>query len=178
MTVVIPSGGMRRTLAEWLGVDVLTAVGLTLAGDDSNAQLRCAVASFDAKNGVATSQHLIIDTDPVRIEGRGNINLADETFNLTVQGAPKNFQPFRLRVPIHVSGKLAAPQIAINPGPALAQGGIGLALGALNPFAAILAFIDPGLAKDANCAALLTDAQNKGAPVKASAVRNAAPVRK
>ncbi len=177
-TLVIPSGGMRRTLAEWLGVDVLTALGLTLAGDESHTQVRCAVASFDSKNGVMTSQHLILDTDPVRVEGRGNINLADETFNLRMQGHPKNFQPFRLRVPIGVSGKLAEPKIAINPGPALAQGGIGLALGALNPFAAILAFIDPGLAEDANCAALLTDARNKGAPVKASAIQKAAPVRK
>lgn len=172
-TVVIPAGGMRRTLAEWLGVDVLTALGLTLAGDESNTQLRCAVASFDAKNGVMTTQHLILDTDPVRVEGRGNINLHDETFSLQVQGHPKTFQPLRLHVPVGVSGKLAAPRIAINPVPALAQGGIGVALGALNPFAAILAFIDPGLAEDANCAALLTDAKNKGAPVKASAIRNA-----
>jgi len=32
-------------------------------------------------------------------------------------------------------------------------------LGLINPFAAILAFIDPGLAKDANCAPLLADAR-------------------
>jgi uncharacterized protein involved in outer membrane biogenesis len=169
---------MRRSLAEWLGVDVITALGLTLSGDESNTNLRCAVASFTSKNGVLTSQHLVLDTDPVRINGGGNINLNSETFALRVQGHPKNFQPFRLRVPISVSGKLDDPQISINPVPALAQGGIGLALGAINPIAAILAFIDPGLAKDANCAALLQDAQNKGAPVKAAAVRNAAPVRK
>jgi len=173
MTVVVPTGGMRRSLAEWLGVDVITALGLTLAGDESDTRLRCAVASFDAKNGVMTSQHLILDTDPVRIEGRGNINLHDETFNLRVQGHPKNFQPFRLRVPIGVSGKLAEPQITINPVPALTQGGIGVALGALHPLAAILAFIDPGLAKDANCAALLADAKEKGAPVKSTAIQKA-----
>jgi uncharacterized protein involved in outer membrane biogenesis len=178
MNVVIPSGGMRRSLAEWLGVDVITALGLTLSGDESHTNLRCAVASFDAKHGVLVAQHMVLDTDPVRIDGRGNLNLADETFNLTLQGHPKNFQIFRVKVPIGVSGKLANPAITINPTPALVQGGIGLGLGALNPFAAILAFIDPGLAKDANCAVLLADAKNKGAPVKAAAVRNAAPVRK
>ena len=178
VTVVVPSGSMRRSLAEWLGVDVLTALGLTLAGDESNTQLRCAVASFDSKNGVLTSQRLVLDTDPVRVDGGGNINLNDETFSLRVQGHPKNFQPFRLRVPIGVSGKLSAPQISINPGPALVQGGLGVALGTLNPLAAILAFIDPGLADDANCAGLLTEAQRKGTPVATSSIRKAAPVRK
>ena len=178
VTVVIPRGGMRRSLAEWLGVDVISALGLTLSGDQSNTELRCAVASFDSKNGVLVSQQFVLDTDPVRIDGRGNVNLNSETFNLTVQGKPKNFQPFRLRVPILISGKLADPQIAIDPKPVLTQGGIAAALGFINPFAAILAFIDPGLAKDANCAGLLNDARNQGAPVKAAAVREAAPVRK
>jgi len=41
-----------------------------------------------------------------------------------------------------------------------------------------LAFLDPGLAKDANCAPLLADAKAKGAPVTQSAVRNAPAPRK
>ena len=114
----------------------------------------------------------------MRIDGKGHIDLHDESLNLTIQGHPKNFQIFRVKVPIGVQGKLASPGITIDPKPALVQGGIGLGLGALNPFAAILAFIDPGLAKDANCGALLSEAQSKGAPVKSQAVRNAAPVRK
>jgi hypothetical protein len=49
------------------------------------------------------------------------------------------------------------------------QGAEAAALGALaTPLAAILAFVDPGLAKDANCSALLEEARDKG--VRASAV--------
>ncbi len=95
--------------------------------------MRCAIASFDSKNGVLVSQHLVLDTEPVLIEGGGNINLNDETFSMRVQGHPKHFQPFRLRVPIGVRGKLDNPQITINPVPALTQGGIGVALGAITP---------------------------------------------
>jgi hypothetical protein len=48
-----------------------------------------------------------------------------------------------------------------------------VALGALiNPFASLLATIDPGLAKDANCGAVLTQAKEKGAPVSRRAVQN------
>jgi uncharacterized protein involved in outer membrane biogenesis len=178
VTVAVPGGGMRHSLAEWLGVDVLKAIGLTLAGDESNTRLRCAVANFDARNGIMTAQNFVIDTDPVRIDGTGHIDLHDESLNLTIQGHPKNFQLFRVRVPIGLSGKLAAPAISIDPKPALVQGGIGVGLAAINPFAAILAFLDPGLAKDANCGALLGAAQSKGAPVKNQAVKQAAPIRK
>jgi hypothetical protein len=46
------------------------------------------------------------------------------------------------------------------------QGAIGLGLGAINPLAAILAFVDPGLTKDANCSGLISTAKAQGAPVK------------
>jgi uncharacterized protein involved in outer membrane biogenesis len=165
---------MRHSLAEWAGVDVLSALSLNLAGDNSNTNLRCAVASFGAKDGVMTSQQLMIDTDPVRIDGSGSINLRDETLDLRLQGAPKHFQLMRLRAPFTLSGPWAHPAIGLKAGPAVAQGGIALALGVVNPFAAILAFVDPGLAKDANCGPLLADAKARGAPVKAAAVKNAA----
>jgi hypothetical protein len=176
-TAVVPSGGMRHSLAEWTGVDVLSALSLNLAGDNSNTNLRCAVAGFDAKDGVMTSQQFVIDTDPVRMDGSGSINLRDETLDLKLQGKPKHFQLVRLRAPITMKGPWAHPALGVEAGAAAAQGGIAVALGVVNPFAAILAFIDPGLAKDANCGPLLADAKAKGTPVKAAAVKNAAPPR-
>ncbi|HEX3755064.1 MAG TPA: AsmA family protein [Rhizomicrobium sp.] len=177
-TAVVPSGRMRQSLAEWLGVDFISALGLTLTGDQSNTNVRCAVAHFTAKNGLMTAQQFLFDTDPVRVDGRGQIDLKDETVDLTLQGKPKSFQLVRLRAPITLKGPWAHPFIGVDPKPALTQGGIGAALGVLNPFAAILAFIDPGLAKDANCADLLTTAKAQGAPVTASAVENAPAPRK
>ncbi|MFO1247629.1 MAG: AsmA family protein [Alphaproteobacteria bacterium] len=177
-TAVVPSGGMRHSLAEWTGVDVLTALSLNLSGDNSNTNLRCALASFDTKNGVMTSRQLLIDTDPVRVDGGGTINLGDETVDMQLQGKPKNFQLMRLRAPITIKGSLAHPNLGVKAGGIVAQGGIAAALGFINPLASILAFIDPGLAKDANCGPLLADAKAKGAPVKASAVAGAAAPRK
>jgi uncharacterized protein involved in outer membrane biogenesis len=168
---------MRHSLADWLGVVVLNALGLTLAGDTSDTGLRCALADFSAKDGVFSARHLVIDTDPVRIDGGGSVNLKDETVNLHAQGKPKSFQLLRLRAPVTAAGPLAHPRLGINAGPALAQGGLGAALGLLSPLASVLAFIDPGLAKDANCRPLLETAKARGAPVKNSALKNAAPVR-
>jgi uncharacterized protein involved in outer membrane biogenesis len=177
-TAVVPQGQMRATLANWLGVNVLTALGLTLTGDNSNTQLRCAVAHFTAQDGLLTSRQFVIDTDPTRVDAGGTINLKDETLNLRLQGKPKDFQLVRVRAPITVKGSLAHPALGIDTGPLVTQGGIGAALGLINPLASILAFIDPGLAKDANCAGLLTQAKAQGAPVKASAVAKAPAPRK
>ena len=177
-TAVVPSGGMRHSLAEWAGVDVLTALSLSLSGDNSNTNLRCAVTSFGAEDGLLTAQRFVIDTDPVRIDGGGTINLRDETLDLRLQGKPKNFQIVRARAPITVKGSLAQPALGVEAGPLVAQGGMAVALGLINPLVSILAFIDPGLAKDANCGPLLSEAKAKGAPIKDSAVRNAPAPRK
>jgi hypothetical protein len=43
----------------------------------------------------------------------------------------------------------------------------------LTPLAVILPFVDPGLAKDANCVALIADGAAEGAPVKSARVATA-----
>ena len=161
-TLVIPSGHIRKSLAEWMGIDVLNA--LLLSGNDVDTGVRCAVAHFGAQNGVLTSQQFVFDTDPVLVQGQGSLDLGQETINMQLQGAPKHFQFFRLRAPISVTGSLQHPAIGVNSGQALVQGAIGAGLAAASSFAAILAFIDPGLAKNADCAALISTAKAQGAP--------------
>jgi uncharacterized protein involved in outer membrane biogenesis len=168
-TAVAPQGGMKKSLAEWAGVNVLSALGLSLSGDQSATNLRCAVMHFDARDGLLSSQQIVLDTDPTRIDGHGTVNLKDETLNLTLQGKPKHFQLLHLNAPITLSGKLESPTVGVDAKPALTQGAIGLGLGLLSPFAAIFAFVDPGLAKEANCADLLADANSQGASVKTPA---------
>lgn len=172
VTFVVPSGRVRKSFAELTGIDVLNGLGLLLSGDTSTADLRCALVRFDAKNGNLAAERFTIDTESVLIQGRGDVNLKDETMALEVQGHPKELRIGRLRAPITISGSFDNPHIGLKAGSALAQGGIATALGFLNPIAAILAFVDPGLAKDANCAALTASAAQGPAPVKAQPVRH------
>jgi len=164
-TAVIPRGRIRKSLAEWLGVNVISALGLTLSGDDSSTAVRCAVSHFAAKNGVMAARQFVFDTEPVLVEGGGTIDMKQETMNLRVLGRPKHFQLLRVRAPVTVSGRWDAPEVGINAGPALEQGGLAAALGLLNPLAAVLAFVDPGLAQDVNCGPLLRQARAEGATV-------------
>ena len=72
----------------------------------------------------------------------------------------------RLFIPIEIKGPLAKPDIDLQTGGAVAQGGLAAALGSLvNPLAAILPFVTPGLEKDADCAALVAEARGEGVAV-------------
>ncbi|MFL5296498.1 MAG: AsmA family protein [Phenylobacterium sp.] len=166
MMVVVPGGEIRQSLAELAGVNVIKGLGLLFAKDQKTTPIRCAVAHFDAKGGVMSADRLVIDTGPVRIDGGGVINLDKEALAFRVQGHPKKFQLIRLLAPITVSGPILHPKPGVETGKAVAQGGIAAALATVvSPLAAILPFIDAGLAKDANCAALVSEGKASGAPV-------------
>jgi uncharacterized protein involved in outer membrane biogenesis len=171
VAVVAPGGEIRQSLAELAGVDVIKGLGLLWSKDQHTAPVRCAVANFDVKGGVASADHIVIDTGPVLIAGNGVVNLDQETMDFHVQGHPKKFQLLHLKAPVAISGPILHPKPTVETGPAIGQGAAGLALGALlSPLAVILPFVDVGLAKDANCGALIAEGKQEGAPVKPSQV--------
>ena len=104
-----------------------------------------------------SAKNLFVDTSDVLIAGRGSIYLDTERLDLEIQGKPKKIRLARIRTPIKIKGTLAHPVIGVDPGKLAKQGAAAAALGTLlTPFAAAIAFIDPGLAKDKDCAASLS----------------------
>ncbi|MGN6149320.1 MAG: AsmA family protein [Rhizomicrobium sp.] len=164
-TTIIPSGKIRAAFAELTGINVLNGLGLLLSGDKSDTGVRCAVADFSVNRGVMTARNFVFDTDPVLVTGKGAIALDGENMNLELQGHPKKFRLLHLRAPITITGSVNNPQIGVAAGQAIPQGGLAVALGFLSPLAAILPFVDPGLAKDANCTGLIATGKQHGAPV-------------
>jgi len=60
---------------------------------------------------------------------------------------------------------LEKPKVGLKPGNTPGQVALATALGVLaTPLASVIAFIDPGLAKDADCAGLIQEAERQGAP--------------
>jgi hypothetical protein len=118
---------------------------------------------------VLTADRIVFDTGPVLGTGEGRVDLNSEKIAFRLQGHPKKPQLIRLVAPVTLNGSLAAPKLSVETGRALTQGGFAAALATLvSPIAAVLPFIDAGLAKDAQCAALLADASREGAPVKSA----------
>ena len=160
ISLVVPQGRMRSAFAELLGINVGAGLGKLLSGDQSTSGIRCAVADFKVADGVASSRTLVIDTDVVLAQGSGTIDLGAETMNLRIDGETKKPRLLRVWAPITITGALAAPRLGVDASAAATQGGLVGALATLvNPVAALLGFIDPGLAEDADCGALIAGAR-------------------
>jgi AsmA family protein len=174
LTVVLPNGEIRSAFAELTGINVAKGVGLLLTKPQDRVPIRCGVAQFNIKDGLMNAENVTFDTENVVIKGKGDIKLGPEELNLEIKGEPKKIRLTRLRTPIEVKGHLRKPSLGIDVGSTAKQGAIAAALGAIaTPIAAVLAFVDPGLAKDQNCAAMLAEAEHKGPPPPKSSVTSA-----
>ena len=170
--VISPGGEVREAFAELLGINVTKGLGLLMSKNQDRVPVNCAVANFTAVNGVLTANNIVFDTKPVLSRGSGTINLDTERMDFRISGKAKEFRLVRLLAPITIKGPLTAPKVGIEPGGAIAQGGVAVALGALvTPLAAIIPFIELGTAKDANCAALITSQGREGVPAEKPAKR-------
>ncbi len=166
VTLVVPSGEIRKGVAEMMGVNVLNAL---FADKADKTPVRCAVADFKVTGGMMTAQTIVFDTGPVIVSGGGTINLKNEQMDIRVKGHPKKVRLLRLSLPLELQGPLRQPDFGVDPGAAVGQGAIAATLATiLSPLAVILPFVDSGMADDANCKALIGEA-GSGAPKRQTA---------
>jgi uncharacterized protein involved in outer membrane biogenesis len=172
-TFVVPHGEVRDSLAEMSSVNLSRGLGLMFAKDQDKTSVRCGVANLKDVAGTLQVQSLVFDTRNVLVTGKGNIDLKTERYDLEIRGHPKKLRLFRVKSPVAIRGPLLKPELSIDPdGKVLEQGGIAAALAAVaGPLGAVVAFVDPGLAKDADCSSLLQEAKSAGTPVKTAEIQ-------
>ena len=171
LTLILPDGQVTSALAELTGINVTKGLGLLLTKSDEKVPIRCGVAQFKIDQGLMNAENITFDTQDVLVKGSGNINLGPEELHLEIKGEPKKIRFTRLRTPIEIRGHLADPSFGVNVASTVKQGAVAAALGALGtPVAAIIAFVDPGLAKDQNCAAMIGEADRNGPKAPQSAI--------
>jgi uncharacterized protein involved in outer membrane biogenesis len=163
VTAVIPGGAMRATLANLLGIDLDRTAFLLITRNKADTPIRCAVADFQARDGVLTADRIEMDTGVVQVNGSGDVDLRDETVNLKLAGRPKKISLIRLNAPITLTGRLDHVTPGVDVVHAIPQAAGAVALGVFAaPLAALLPFVAPGLAKNADCQALVGQAQAQG----------------
>jgi AsmA protein len=168
IALYMDSGRVSRTLMEMVALDLWQIARLKLKGDQSTVEIRCAIADLDVKDGMATINAMIIDTDVVNVQAGGWINLKTEEMNLKIEPKPKDKSIASLNSPLYVRGTFSAPRVA--PDAKMIAKGVGaIVMGVLNPLLAVIPLINEGPGKDSPCGQLIADAlaQTKTAKAKA-----------
>jgi uncharacterized protein involved in outer membrane biogenesis len=169
---LISWGGDASELAIVLtNLDLARAVELLMRGD-ANSPIRCIVANLVSDNGVMDAKTLVIDTEAAKILGEGSIDFRNERYDLKLKAQSKRPSLIALRGPIAIDGSFKNPSVHPESAHIAARVGTSIALGALNPLAALLPLIDFGGATDADCRALTMEAS---ASVQAKATTERGP---
>lgn len=157
IAIIIPRGKLNLLAAELAKLDLGHAALTLLSGlTDKTTDINCGLIGFTVRDGIAKADPIIIDTETGKMTATGAVSFKDESLDLKFQGLSKEFSLISGQSPVYIGGRFAKP--AINPisGELAARTGAAVALGVIaTPFAALLAFIDPGDEEGAACGPLL-----------------------
>lgn len=164
--LIMSGGEISNMMLEIIGLDAAEIIKFLFAGD-KNVKMRCAVADFNIKKGLMTSEAFIVDTTDTNILGEGQISLAEETIKMKLSPEPKDFSIASFRTPVHVAGTFKEP--IVYPDKMLAiRIGAAVLLGVFaTPFAALIPLIETGPGEDTNCRALIASVEKSAQKEKA-----------
>ena len=168
VAVLMGKGELSNILLEYMGLDGGEVIKFFLSGD-RNVELRCAAAAFEVKQGLMASKVIVLDTSDTVINGFGQISLANETLDIMLKPEPKDKSILSLRSPLKIGGTFAEPTAGPDKAALAGRAGLAIVLGVINPLLALLATVETGPGKDADCSAVLGVAANPKA--KAAVVK-------
>ena len=158
-TIIMSGGKISLLLIEASDLDIAQALPLFL-GKDKSTKIRCGVTDFEVKDGMLKSKVVILDTEDSLLVGNVSINLRQELISAKLDAKPKDSSIFSGQIPITVSGQFTSPSVGLDTKKAGKKGLTAAILSSvLSPFAAILPFIEIGNAENADCRALISNAQ-------------------
>jgi uncharacterized protein involved in outer membrane biogenesis len=159
VALIMESGRISNLLVELIGLDIARSLALILTKDPS-IPIHCVIADFSVDKGLMTTQLLLVDTNKANIVGKGGINLRDESLDLVLTAHPKTPTILSAQAPLIVEGRFKEPKVYPDPKTLAAKAGTSVVLGALlTPVAAILPWVELGLAEDSECQALVAAAK-------------------
>jgi len=148
--LLVEQGAVSAFLMEAAGLNVANAVVEKLFGN-RDVKINCAASDFVVTNGNLDSKVFLVDTDDAVINVDGNIDLKTEAMNLGIHPHTKGFRIISLRSPLYVKGTFTDPHIGVDALPIALKAGGAIALGLINPFAALIPLLSPSNHQATSC---------------------------
>ncbi|ATY32914.1 AsmA family protein [Sphingomonas psychrotolerans] len=164
IAVILPKGSFWTRNIQLSELDIGTFVQKMFEKKlKEPVQINCGLIGFSVRGGIAAADPILIDTQKNVMLGRGGFSFKNETIDMAFRADSKKFSLFAGQSPVSIGGYFARPSFNVI-SPELigrAGAGIGLALVA-SPLAAVIAFVDVGDAKAADCGPVLAGASAGG----------------
>jgi len=161
IAVILPRGSMWTRNIQLSEIDIGTFVQKMFEKKlKEPVQINCGLIGFTVRNGIAAADPILIDTQKNVVLGRGGFSFRNESIDLAIRADSKKFSLFSGQSPVGLNGYFARPGLDVISPELVARAGVGLGLGVFaSPFAAIIAFVDVGDAKAADCGPVLEGAR-------------------
>lgn len=136
-----PDSQIRHLAVEGAGLDIGEVLLVMMTEDEESPEylpVRCAGARLVVEDGIARADPVILDTSDSLIALSGQVSLRNERIDMEVRSDQKDVSWGNLFGGVQIGGTLRDPDIGIDAGSALLQGGIaGLLSAVAGPLAAI-----------------------------------------
>ncbi len=156
LTLVMSGGGdVSALLPDIAGLEFGNAI-LSALGLPNRAQVQCFVADMPLRDGILSTQTLLLQTTEARTVGRGTVDFKNQTMDYSLTTRSTHFSVGSLPGPINITGKLGKP--GISPGAeVVARAGTATGLGILLPPLALLPTIQFGVGEAGACQTAMTE---------------------
>jgi AsmA protein len=182
----LDGGKISRYMMELVALDLWGVARVKMKGDEP-IDIRCAIADFSVKDGLAKTNAFVFDTQVVNVGGDGTVNLKSEQMDLKLNPEPKDRSVASLNAPLYIKGTFGAPKFAPDWQRLGAKGVGAVLMGLLSPALAVLPLLKEGEDKDSPCQQLIaeatkatkeTKARQQAATAKAAAAGGSKPAAK
>lgn len=157
INAVVTEGTVSQFILELAGLNVANAVFAKIFGD-KQIILNCMAARTTVRNGNASIDRFVFDSEDAVVTASGSVNLAAETLDVDVRPKSKGARILTLRTPLYARGTFTDPKVGPHVGPLALKAGAAVALATVSPFAALLPLVNVGDVPDTNCGAEIKEA--------------------
>ncbi|HET9241279.1 MAG TPA: AsmA-like C-terminal region-containing protein [Oligoflexus sp.] len=151
MQFAIEQGYLASTIVEALSMDLTETLAAILA-DNPPTTINCMYASFQVNGGVVQTEQFFLSTKDSNVRGEGYVDLRKKYIDYRFEASAKDFSIGSVASPVSFKGPLQNIRISTSRKELLIKTAASFGLGTLiNPFLAVVPFIEPGLEKPGQC---------------------------